>query len=106
MSSALRRYEILLPLRFNSGAPVPNDSFAQTLLEIRKQFGAVSTYTLPIRGEWEYEAEVFRDESSLLFVDVPDTPENREYFARFKETLKARFEQIDIWMTTYPIEVI
>jgi len=33
-------------------------------------------------------------------------PENREFFAEFKERLKARFEQIDIWLTTYPIEVL
>ena len=40
------------------------------------------------------------------FVDVPDVPENREFFVEFKERLKARFQQLDIWLTTYPIEVI
>jgi len=25
---------------------------------------------------------------------------------RFKERLKSRFEQIDIWLVTYPIEVL
>jgi len=41
-----------------------------------------------------------------VFVDVPDLPENREYFVEFKEKLKVRFQRIDIWMTTYPIEVL
>jgi len=41
-----------------------------------------------------------------VFVDVPDLPENREFFVAFKEKVKERFKQIDIWMTTYPIEVI
>ncbi len=38
--------------------------------------------------------------------DVADTPENGQFFQEYKEQLKARFRQIDIWMTTYPIEVI
>src|SRR5262249_12939947 len=85
---------------------VPDDLFAQTLLEVREQFGAVSAENQVIRGLWQDEGQVYRDELSKLFVDVPDTPENREFFAQFKETLKARFQQLDIWMTTYPIQVI
>ena len=30
MSRSLRRYEILLPLRFNDGQPVPDDLIADT----------------------------------------------------------------------------
>ena len=41
-----------------------------------------------------------------VFVDVPDAPESLEFFREFKEKLKGRFQQIDIWMTTYPIDVI
>ena len=32
--------------------------------------------------------------------------ENREFFRQFKERLKARFRQIDIWMTTHTIDVV
>jgi hypothetical protein len=41
-----------------------------------------------------------------VFVDVPDVPENRAFFMEFKERAKAQFKQIDIWMTTYPVEVL
>jgi hypothetical protein len=41
-----------------------------------------------------------------VFVDVPDISESRQFFVDFKQRLKARFQQIDIWMTTYPIEVL
>jgi len=41
-----------------------------------------------------------------VFCDVPDTPENRQFFVEIKQRLKARFQQIDIWMTTYAVEVI
>jgi len=36
------------------------------------------------------------------FVDVPDTTETRPFFQEFKERLKTRFRQIDIWMTSHP----
>jgi hypothetical protein len=106
MSSTLRRFEILLPLRFNDGQPVPDELVGQTLLEIRERFGAVSAETQVIRGHWQHQSEVFRDELVRLFVDVADTGENHAFFVSYKEQLKARFRQLDIWMTTYLIEVI
>ena len=39
-------------------------------------------------------------------VDVPDLPASRQFFLQFKERAKARFEQIDVWMTTHTIEVL
>ena len=48
---ALRRYEILLPLRFNNGQPVPPELVADTVFKLREHFGAVSweSSTIPIR---------------------------------------------------------
>jgi len=40
------------------------------------------------------------------FVDIPDTEENREFFTGFKERLLGRFQQLEIWVTTYPLEVL
>ncbi len=55
---------------------------------------------------WTFEAEVFRDDLVRVFVDTNDTLGNRQFFEQFKELLKTRFKQLDIWMTTYPIEVL
>ena len=106
MSRSLRRYEILLPLRFNDGQSVPNDLVAHTLLELEQRFGAVSSETKTIRGLWRHEGESFRDDLVRVFVDVADEPDHRLFFIEFKERMKARFQQIDIWLTTYPIEVL
>lgn len=106
MNSAFRRFEILLPLRFNDARPVPEDLIADTLLELRERFGAVSCETQTIRGVWQHEGQVFRDDLVRVFVDTPDLPESREFFRQFKERIKSRFDQIDIWMTTYPIEIL
>ena len=63
MSRALRRFEVLLPLKFN-------------------------------------------DDLVRLFIDIPDLPEHRDFLAEYKETLKIRFQQIDIWMVTFPLDVV
>ncbi len=79
---------------------------ADTLLELEERFGAVSSETQTIRGLWRHEDQLFRDELIRVFVDTPDDPESRQFFLEFKERAKVRFKQIDIWMTTYPIEVL
>jgi hypothetical protein len=102
----VRRFEVLLPLRFNDGTPVPDAAVADTLTEFEEQFGAVSCETQTIRGRWRTDGQSYRDDLIRVFVDVPDSPENREYFVAAKERLKTRFQQLDIWMTTSLIEMI
>ena len=104
--NALRRYEILLPLRYNDGQSVPESLLAEVVLELRRKFHAISSETQIIQGLWESEGAVFRDELVRIFLDVPDTTENRQFFIQFKQSLKERFQQLDIWLTTHSIEVI
>lgn len=106
MSRMVRRFEVLLPLRFNDSMPVPDEAVADTLVELEEQFGAVSCETQTIRGRWRSDGQTYRDDLIRVFVDVADTPEHREYFVAAKERFKARFQQLDIWLTTYLIEVI
>ena len=105
MSSSQRRFEILLPQRFNDGQPVPDELIADTLLEIRQKFKSVSSETQIIRGIWEHAGQFYRDELIRIFVDVEDLPENHQFFRDFKEKLKGTFRQVDIRITTYLIEV-
>jgi hypothetical protein len=93
-------------VRFNDGQPVPDELLGETLLDLRQQFGAVSSETHIIRGFWQHEGHSFRDELVRVFVDAPDVPESRQFFLEFKERAKERFRQIDIWMTTYLVEVL
>ncbi len=106
MQKLFRRYELLLPTRFNNGDAIPAELFADTLLELEDQFGAVSSETQRIEGRWQSQGELYRDELIRVFCDVHDTAENRQFFVELKERLKTRFQQLDIWMTTYPVEVI
>ena len=104
--SSLRRYEILVPLLFNDGSPVPEALLAQTFAELRVRFGAASWETQLVHGSWEHEAATFRDNLTRFFVDVPDLPEHRAFFKDFKQTLKQRFRQVDVWITSHLVDVI
>jgi len=104
--NGLRRYEILLPLLFNDGRPVPENLLAQTFSELREKFGAASWETQIVRGGWEHQGSVYEDNLTRFFVDVPDLAEHRTFFREFKEKLKTRFDQIEIWVTSHPLDVI
>ena len=78
MWKPFRRFELLLPTRFNGGEPVPNEAFADTLIELETRFGAVSSESHVIAGRWRHEGELYRDESVRVFVHIPDTEENRQ----------------------------
>ena len=104
--SASRHYEILLPLRFNDGHTVPDALISQTLGELENRFGAVSWETQVIRGHWRHAEEVYADDLMRVIMDVEDTEEHRQFFRDFKEILKSRFRQIEIYMTTHLIDVV
>ena len=78
----------------------------ETVVELRQRFGAVSAETQVIRGHWQHEGQLYRDDLARVFVDVPDAPESRQFFVELKERLKAHFRQIDIWIISYPVEVL
>jgi hypothetical protein len=59
-----------------------------------------------VRGIWEHEGIVYRDNNTRLVLDAEDSPENRAFFTVLKETLKKRFGQLDIWITSYIVDVI
>ena len=67
-------------------------------------FHSVSSETQVIQGSWQHEGQVYQDDLVRVFIDVADTPETVQFFEEFKERLKVRFQQIEIWLTTYPIE--
>src|SRR5687768_13616580 len=104
--SSLRRYEILVPLLFNDGKPVPEELLERTFRELRDHFGSASWETQVVRGSWEYKGAVFQDNLTRLFVDVPDIARHRTFFKSFKKRLKKRFDQLEIWITSHPLDVI
>ncbi len=104
--SSLRRYEVLVPLVFNDGTAVPEKLVTDTFMELRERFGAASGETQVLHGVSEHKGTVYQDDLMRFVVDVSDTPEHLQFFKTFKERLKKRFHQWDIWITSHPVDVI
>jgi hypothetical protein len=102
---SFRRYEILLPTRYNDGTPVESEKFRLTCEDIVNQFGAVTFQPEVLQGAWLHQNQRFEESNVRVFVDVEDTPETAAFFVRFKATLKERFRQIDVWIVSYEIRI-
>jgi hypothetical protein len=105
MSSKWRRFEVLLPLQFNDGRDVPPEWLAEAVLEIVDHFGAASYETQKVEGHWRDQGILYRDTLVRLVVDVPDGVKNRRWMKAFKARWKARLEQLELWMVSYPIDI-
>jgi hypothetical protein len=100
------RFEILLPLFYNDGRPIEPEKFRLTDDDLVDAFGATSTDQVTVRGQWKYQTNVYTDQLVRVRIDVEDLPEKWETMRQIKETLKSRFEQIDIWITAHRIDVL
>src|SRR5213593_1369453 len=100
------RFKILLPLLSNDGRPIEREKWLETDDELVQLFGATSTDTVTVRGRWLYQSTLYQDQLIRVRLDVEDKPDNWQAVRAFKETLKTRFDQLDVWITAHRIEVI
>ena len=105
MSSKWRRFEVLLPLRFNDGREVPPEWLAEAVLEIVEHFGAASYETQKVEGHWRHGGVLYRDDLVRFVVDTSDSAKNRQWMRHYKQRWMARLEQLDLWVVSYRIEV-
>ena len=101
-----RRYEMLLPPKYNDGRPVGDDKFYQTRSDLVAQFGSLTLEPTFVRGTWTHEGAQYEDELIRITVDVEDTSENHRFFLDFKIALLERFEQIDIYLVSHSVDVL
>lgn len=100
------RVDILISSRRNDGTAIENEKFDEIRTELAIRFGAVTL--LPhfngtsISNETRYDGT----NNSGFYVVVPNTIENLEWFANYKQTLKDRLQQDRIFMTFSPTMII
>jgi len=100
------RFEILLPLYSNDGNPIEQEKFLDTNQELVTQFGATSTDAVIVSGRWMYQGIIYDDRLIRIHVDTNESPSHREFFRQYKQKLKIRFQQEDIWITVQQIDVL
>jgi hypothetical protein len=75
------------------------------VLEVVDRFGAASYETQKVEGHWRHGGVQYRDDLVRVVVDVPDDEQYRQWMKEYKQRWKARLEQLELWMVSYPIEI-
>jgi hypothetical protein len=71
-----------------------------------ERFCAYSVDQSPVHGFWTYEGMTYRDVLQRVVIVDSDDEASEAFFREYKEVLKERFQQIEIWITVQPIRVI
>jgi hypothetical protein len=76
-----------------------------TIMEISSRFGALTFRPEQMVGIWIHRGQRFEDNHVSVIVDVEDSPETTGFFAQYKQALKERFRQIEIYIVSYEIRI-
>jgi hypothetical protein len=93
-------------LLYNNGQKIEKEKFLITHEELVDRFGATTTDSTRIVGRWIYQNQLYEDKLIRITIDVPESEDSDAFFRQYKEILKERFRQIDVWITSYTIEII
>ncbi len=69
-------------------------------------FAATTADTVVAVGSWRYRGTLYQDKLLRFVIDVPGAFTADGFFRSYKETLKSRFDQIDIWITSHEIQIL
>ena len=100
------QYEILLPRTFNDGTAVPARLFLDTKDELVQQFGGATFHEEAVTGYWLHESVEYKDVMVRVTVASRAAPQNEAFIRQYKEVLKQRFNQKEIWIVEYRIRII
>jgi hypothetical protein len=103
---SFKRFEILLPLQHNDGTRIDEVLINATWRELVAEFKAVTVEPTPLRGLWVDDGREYEDVLIKRVIDLEDTPAVRHFLGEFKERLKVRFDQVEVWITAHSIEIL
>ena len=83
---SFRRYEIILPTRYNDGRVIEEENYLWVGEQLAVRFGAYTFEPQPVRGVWMHQGLRYEENNLRVFVDVEATAENEAFFRDFKET--------------------
>ena len=93
-----------MPLRFNNGERVPPELILQTREELVQRFGGASFDPGVVEGYWVHAARIYSDELIRVRVSAQGTADDDQFIQDYKDRLKLRFEQEEIYVTASVIE--
>lgn len=99
-------YQLYLPLNYNDGSPIEEEKFNLTRQELVTRFGGLTNTPpgFPLQGWWQSAGTVVRDDI-VIWTVVTQGDENG-FFYTYKDLLKQRFVQEEIYIVKIPAEAL
>lgn len=97
----------MLPLYYNDGKEIEPSKFLETKEELVQKFGYCSALT-PSAGTWvdPSDGKRYDDINAGFYIDIVLDREVEAFLVSYKEKLKERFKQREIYITYHDINVI
>ena len=86
--------------------PVSSELLEQTWDQLVARFGGITGAPETYLGIWVHEGTRYQEEMRRFIVDVPNAAANRQFFTRYKATLRERFEQVEIYIASYLVDIV
>jgi hypothetical protein len=104
----LPRYEILLPIKFNDGSPVPEELFLDVCDELTKKFTGFrsSPPSSPAVGWWKDPKTGMLYKDDILVYIVYTIQDEDEFFEEYAKVLAVRFRQEKVWIERVEVRQI
>lgn len=104
------RFDIYLPLKDNDGLPVEPEKFQQTRRELVDQFGGltwIANVGVPrITDFWKGKNRDYQEQNDLFIVYTDRNEKHKRFFKKYKEKLKNRFQQEEIFIAVEETEIL
>ncbi|GEM_PF-3297477 len=92
-------------MKYNDGTEIERLKIDQTTGDLGQRFFGLSQDLVRVHGLWRSGGQSYHDKLLRIRIDSDD-PKATAFFKSYKEILKPRFQQIDIWITAHEIEII
>lgn len=104
-----RRYELYLPLNYNTGSAIERRKFEQTRDELLTEFGGL-TWTkadsgMSLSGDWIMGGRHFSDNILTYVIYTLDINRGDSFMRSYKPQLKKRFRQAEILIVGQIVEM-
>ncbi len=96
------QYELYIPLEYNDGRSVERDKLHRTKEELVREFGGLTVFPPAggAEGYWLHEGELVED--NILIFRIVVSYNADKWISDYKETLKLRFEQDEVFVVKSP----
>jgi len=105
-TSAVKEYDIVLPLYYNDGTPIELAKFQDLAKVLIADFGGVTFFPQSSEGWRKKGEEFFQDKNVLFRVLGRKNQDPKRAFARLKGKIKADFRQEEVLIVQREVQLI